>query len=111
MKHRLTFFKATLFLGALFSFSSCGKSRQITADGGAAAITDAENLADDLSAPTQLWHQTDECIFILFGYGYNDSDFVANMTRTLFHLMTADGFFRSFSRTTSSAAQKHTSRT
>ena len=84
MKHRLTFFKATLFLGALFSFSSCGKSRQITADGGAAAITDAENLADDLSAPTQLWHQTDECIFILFGYGYNDSDFVANMTRTLF---------------------------
>lgn len=38
----------------------------------------------DIEKPTQSWHQTDECICVLFGYGYNDADFVKKMTDMLF---------------------------
>lgn len=81
MTYRKTVF-AILFFSTILFFS-CGKQER-AADGGTILIADSPNGSHELELPPQMWHQTDSCIFILFGYGYNDKDFVAGMTRALF---------------------------
>jgi hypothetical protein len=47
-------------------------------------VKPAEHDAADLKLPTQTWHVSNECICIVFGYGYNDAAFVRNMTTELY---------------------------
>lgn len=81
MAYRTTVF-SVLFFSTVICFS-CGK-QTLTADGGTVLITDAANGSQEIALPPQMWHQTDGCIFVLFGYGYNDEAFVSSMTHILF---------------------------
>lgn len=81
MTHRKAAF-AVLFFSTMLFFSCGGQNR--AADGGTVLISDSPDGLQETELPPQTWHQTDGCIFVLFGYGYNDADFVSNMTHALF---------------------------
>ncbi|HAH61303.1 MAG TPA: hypothetical protein DCL73_04320 [Treponema sp.] len=68
-------------------FVSCGaKKAEADSPDAPVALTvkPAGQDGDDLKLPTQTWHVSDDCICILFGYGYNDADFVRSMTAELY---------------------------
>ncbi|MBP3709224.1 MAG: hypothetical protein J6I73_02260 [Treponema sp.] len=72
-----------------FSFFSCNeKKRAIAVDISSEAVSTelAGDDANNLSQKTQTWHVSNDCICILFGYGYNDVQFISSMTETLFEL-------------------------
>ena len=66
-----------------FLFSCGGKPVATTTGGGALSVSAAGEDSANLKLPAQLWHVSDEAVCILFGYGYNDTAFVASMTETL----------------------------
>ncbi|MBR7063565.1 MAG: hypothetical protein IKI31_00160 [Treponema sp.] len=65
------FFYVAIFLslGFLFQFFSC-KIQSKDNDSSSAQHKEVATFE-----PTQTWHVGNECICILFGYGYNDKDF------------------------------------
>jgi hypothetical protein len=68
-------------------FLSCGRKKPADHSPGSPVILTvkpAEQDAVDLKQQTQTWHVSDDCICILFGYGYNDAGFVRNMTAELY---------------------------
>lgn len=71
------------FFCLLAAFSSCGKPRKNLAFAGGLHSSYIPDAADETRAPTQLWHPSTERLCILFGYGYNNEDFVKNMTAEL----------------------------
>ncbi len=76
-----------LFVLLVLSFisNSCKKDFAPTAvDGGFVEVLPAAKDSSALELPTQLWHVDNRCICVLFGYGYNDSDFVSSMEAKLF---------------------------
>ncbi len=78
----ILFFTAILF--SLF-FYSCEKENFSTSfEGGFVDVTSAQEDSIVLENATQLWHEDNRCICVLFGYGYNDSDFVSSMKKKLF---------------------------
>src|SRR5574344_203696 len=82
--------KSTLFFSSVIDctlFFSCREKEAKTADETVPAVltvTPAGKDAADLKLPTQMWHVSNECIIILFGYGYNSPDFVKSMSSELF---------------------------
>ncbi|MBQ9495487.1 MAG: hypothetical protein IJR50_07615 [Treponema sp.] len=72
-----------------FSFFSCNdKKHTVAVEIFSEAVSTelAEDGAKNLEQKTQTWHVSNDCICILFGYGYNDAQFVSSMTETLFGL-------------------------
>jgi len=69
-------------------FLSCAakKTDAVVVSGAPVVLTvkSAEQDAADLKLPTQTWHASDDCICILYGYGYNDPDFVRKMSEELY---------------------------
>ena len=72
-------------LTASIFISSCSKKTE-TAFSTSSLVTlyDAEEDSKELSLPSQLWHKSNDCIAVVFGYGYNDSDFVTETKERLF---------------------------
>lgn len=63
-------------LAAALSLCSCGKNNNITISGSnLVSVTDTEESAE-IFKPTQLWHKSNSHVVVLFGYGYNDENFV-----------------------------------
>ena len=73
------------FLILLFSllFFSCQKEISPVEYDGEIILEDADSLSLLLEKPTQTWHTTNKKICILYGYGYNDADFVQQMNEKL----------------------------
>ncbi|MBR7064480.1 MAG: hypothetical protein IKI31_04980, partial [Treponema sp.] len=74
------FFYVAIFLslGFLFQFFSCKIQSK---DNDSSSAQHKEVAAFE---PTQTWHVGNECICILFGYGYNDKDFVESVSAPLY---------------------------
>jgi hypothetical protein len=73
--------------GMCFLFLSCRKRNSAAGASGVSVVVTvkpAEQDAEDLKLPVQTWHVSDDCICILFGYGYNDPNFVRGMTDELY---------------------------
>lgn len=75
-----------IYLAVILSLF-CGCSEK------ASEISDADTLVNlyeadedglDLALETQLWHDSPECICVLYGYGYNDEEFVSKMNEMLY---------------------------
>lgn len=74
----------TLFFIALF-FSSCGKPVNHTFTASKTVnLYDAGEDSQELKLPTQKWHKSNDCVVVVFGYGYNDEEFVTSMKEKLF---------------------------
>ena len=73
-------------------FSCVGKGTPVVQEAGLVTVSDSKH-GDDISLPTQMWHQTDKCVCIVFGYGYNDDVFTTEMKSVLFEKFgdSADG--------------------
>lgn len=68
-------------------FLSCGtKKAEANSPDAPVVLTvkPAGQNGGDLKLPTQTWHVSNDCICILFGYGYNDANFVQSMTAELY---------------------------
>ena len=79
----------------LFSCNDETKPAVRMTEGGAFPVSAAGKDAANLKCPTQTWHFSDEVVCILFGYGYNDTAFVASMEETLYaaYGASSDGGF------------------
>lgn len=73
-----------LIIVSLFIESCSKKTEQIYSTSNVISISESNIAPSELSEPTQTWHQTDECICVLFGYGYNEKNFVETMTKRLY---------------------------
>lgn len=73
----------TFFTCLLLACASCVKSRKNLAFAGDLHSSYIPEAFDKTHTPTQLWHPSTERLCILFGYGYNDADFVKKMTAEL----------------------------
>ncbi|MBQ9631121.1 MAG: hypothetical protein IJR49_06005 [Treponema sp.] len=69
-------------LSMLFLFS-CKNRTQNNVQSNSLLEVD-KTIDNDLFPNTQTWHAGNECICILFGYGYNDDDFVSSITQSLY---------------------------
>ncbi|MCK9169865.1 MAG: hypothetical protein M0P01_05570 [Treponema sp.] len=73
--------------GVCSLFLSCGRQKTEIHSSDvpvSLSVKPADQDAAELKLQTQTWHVSDDCICILFGYGYNDADFVQNMTAELY---------------------------
>lgn len=69
----------------LFTLTSCKKKAEILiTDGEVVPLSAIGNDIYDLDSKTQTWHQAEGVICILYGYGYNDKDFVLSSTQSLY---------------------------
>ena len=64
-------------------FSCARKNSSATQNAGEIAVSDSKK-GGDILLPTQMWHQTDKCDCVVFGYGYNDEAFTTEMKSMLF---------------------------
>ncbi len=81
IRQTLSFIIVSIFL----SLGGCNvQQRNADFSGGLVTLYDAGKDEAELELPTQRWHENDACICILYGYGYNDSEFVSSMNKTLF---------------------------
>lgn len=64
-------------------FSCARKNSSATQNAGEIAVSDSKK-GGDILLPTQMWHQTDKCVCVVFGYGYNDETFTTEMKSMLF---------------------------
>lgn len=70
-------------LAAALCFTSCGKkSNASISSSNLVSIQDTEDSAQ-LFLPTQTWHKSNKNVVILFGYGYNDENFVSDTKNKL----------------------------
>lgn len=90
MKKRILFpvafvIVAGTFLGGAY-FTACQKKKALATLAQGTSV-DLESFAGndlyDIDEPTQLWHTGDSCVCIVFGYGYNDDNFVASTLESL----------------------------
>ncbi|MFA6855995.1 MAG: hypothetical protein WCR31_02190 [Treponema sp.] len=73
--------------GACSLFLSCGRQKSENISSDAPVVLSVKSAGQDVSElklQTQTWHVSDDCICILFGYGYNDAAFVHTMTTELY---------------------------
>lgn len=78
----------------VFSCSKDKKKEVRVLEGGKVELYDADNSLSQLDDPSQKWHYSDCRICVLYGYGFNDADFVNKMNETLskeFGLAQDDG--------------------
>lgn len=64
---------------------SCGKSKESKFSvSSLVTLYDAGEDSNELKLSTQTWHKSNDCIVVLFGYGYNDAEFVSKAKEKLF---------------------------
>lgn len=69
----------------LLNLTACEKKSSKTYENSdIVTLYEAGEDSKDLELQTQLWHVSDECICVLYGYGYNDDTFVKEMNESLF---------------------------
>ena len=76
-----------LFLISLTALSliSCSKKETYNfSDTNMVSLYEAGTDSQELTKKTQLWHKSNDCVVILFGYGYNDKEFVTKTQEELF---------------------------
>lgn len=75
-----------LFIASsLFLFSGCSEKPSVQSDfSSLVTLYEAGDDAEDLKLETQTWHNSPECICVLYGYGYNEETFVSKMNETLY---------------------------
>lgn len=74
-------------LFALFSFVlfSCGKNETFSPlKDGLISLYEAGEDSKYLKEPVQQWHTENACICVVYGYGYNDQNFVSKMNEQLY---------------------------
>ncbi|MBQ1629217.1 MAG: hypothetical protein II098_08695 [Treponema sp.] len=68
-------------------FSGCSNRENVpSSEEGLVSLYDIDAADAGLEDPTQTWHVTDERVCIVYGYGYNDDEFVKSMNSELFSL-------------------------
>lgn len=72
-------------LTATFFAISCAKSVSSKfSELNLVTLYDAGNDSLELKEKTQTWHKSNDCVVVVFGYGYNDSEFVQKEEQKLF---------------------------
>ncbi|MCR5496082.1 MAG: DUF3798 domain-containing protein [Treponema sp.] len=73
------------FVALVSLIASCSKKAEIPSDStNLVTLFDAGDDALDLQLETQTWHYSPENIFVLYGYGYNEEEFVSKMNKKLY---------------------------
>ena len=67
-----------------FSFFACQKEPLMENSDGTITLEDAGSLSSLLETQSQTWHQTNKRLCILYGYGYNNKEFIDEMNSLLF---------------------------
>lgn len=84
VKMKKTLAIISIFLTAVI-FSSCRKSSAYNFSMSKVVnLLEAGEDAEELKLPTQCWHKSNDCVVVVFGYGYNDEEFVTSMKEKLF---------------------------
>ena len=73
-----------LTISTAFLIFSCQKDDSAAGTDGEIVLENAASLTEELEIPSQMWHQTNKKICVLYGYGYNDEDFIQNMNQRLY---------------------------
>lgn len=73
-----------MLLTAVTLFISCSKKSSYTFTASKiVTLSDAGEDSDQLKLPTQTWHKSNDCVVVVFGYGYNDEEFITSMKEKL----------------------------
>lgn len=80
--------KLIILFAAFFTLYvlGCNLNSSSKVPGDIVSLYDAGDDSKELNEPAQLWHISDECICVLYGYGYNDNSFIATMNNKLYSL-------------------------
>lgn len=74
-----------LVIAVLMVISGCTNRKPVQEnDEMLVSLFDVDLNSGELDEPTHTWHVSDECICVVYGYGYNDSEFVQSMNNELF---------------------------
>lgn len=79
-----TFICTLLFTAVSVLFSCSSKSEYTFTPSEMVTLYDAGDDSSELSLPTQTWHKSNQTAVVVFGYGYNDEEFVNSMEEKLY---------------------------